>query len=135
MLRSIDISTSGLVAQRLRMDAIAGNIAHSNTTRDANNKPSPYLRRFVSFTEERPESESQGSKVITRVEIDTNTPPRIVNDPTHPDADADGNVRFPNFDVTSQFVDLLQASRAYEANVAVVEMTREIANASMRILA
>lgn len=140
MLRSIDISTSGLVAQRQRMNTIAGNIANANTTRDADGKISPYQRRFVTFetdaargTSGRPKDGPAG--VRFKVEIDETSQPRKMHQPGHPDADTDGNVLMPNVNLVKEFVNALEANRAYEANVAAIEMTKEMANQSLRILA
>lgn len=135
MLRAIDVSTSGLVAQRHRIDSIAGNIANAKSTRDADGNVAPYQRRFVTFSAADTDNESHGSKVDFRVEVDTDTPPQPVYEPSHPDANANGIVHYPKIDVFDEFVNLLDATRAYEANVAVVEMTRDIAGAAIRILA
>lgn len=137
MLRAIDISTSGLVAQRHRMNTIAGNIANANTTRDADGNRQPYQRRFVTFTEQqRPLSvPSNASGVDFRVEIDASSPPRQVFQPGHPDADQDGYVSFPNINLVTEFVNALEASRAYEANISALETTKQMANLALRILA
>ena len=136
MLRAIDISTSGLVAQRERMNTISGNIANANATRDADGNVAPYQRRLVTFAaNEDSLSEIRGAGVAYHVEIDTATPPRTVYEPGHPDADADGNVSYPNINIITEFVNAMEASRAYEANVAAIEMSKEIAQLGLRILA
>ena len=137
MLKSIDISTSGLIAQRHRMNTLAGNIANANTTRDADGNVAPFQRRFVTFAADSddPDSETGGVGVRFRVEIDTETPPRKVHDPGHPDADADGFVSYPNINIIKEFVDAMEASRAYEANIAAIEMSKQMANLGLRILA
>ena len=137
MLKAIDISTSGLVAQRQRMNAIAGNIANINSTRDADGNPAPYKRRLVTFLADGQENASNkgGVGVKYRVEIDTSKEPRRVHQPGHPDADPDGYVSYPNINMVTEFVNALEAGRAYEANVAVIEMTKEMASLSLRILA
>lgn len=135
MLRTIDVSTSGLVAQRQRLNTIAGNIANAHSTRDADGNVSPFQRRFVTFSTTEPASKAQGAAVEFRVEVDAGKPPRQVFDPSHPDADENGIVRYPDIDLIREFVNALDASRAYEANVAVIDMTRELATLSIRILA
>ncbi|MBW3539658.1 MAG: flagellar basal body rod protein FlgC [Planctomycetes bacterium] len=136
MLKTIDISTSGLVAQRQRMNAIAGNIANVNTTRDAEGNAVPFQRRLVTFrTAGETERETGGTAVDYHVEIDTATPPRRVYQPGHPDADADGYVNYPNVSLITEFVNALEAGRAYEANIAAIEMAKNIAELSLRILA
>ena len=136
MLRAIDISTSGLVAQRERMNTISGNIANASTTRDADGNVSPYQRRFVTFAAQKdPRGEAGAPTVSYHVEIDTTSPARKVFEPGHPDADADGNVSYPNINTITEFVNAMEASRAYEANVAAIEMSKQIAQLSLRILA
>src|SRR5579872_4485375 len=114
MFKTLDLSTSGLVAQRLRMDTIAGNIANINTTRNEKGEASPFQRRFVNFMAEGDNRESQGRGVAVKanVEIDHKTPPRKNSQPGHPDADAEGMVAFPSIDLTKEFVNALEASRA-----------------------
>ena len=137
MLKSIDISTSGLIAQRHRMNTLAGNIANVNTTRDADGNVAAFQRRFVTFAADSDSlgSETGGVGVRFRVETDTQTPPRHVHDPGHPDADSDGFVSYPNINIIKEFVDAMEASRAYEANIAAIEMSKQMANLGLRILA
>ncbi|MFQ5734527.1 MAG: flagellar basal body rod protein FlgC [Planctomycetaceae bacterium] len=134
MLRTIDISTSALVAQRHRLNTIAGNIAQASTTRDADGNPNPFRRRLVTFMAEEPTSESRGSRVEFEVEQDYRHPFRQVYNPAHPDADERGIVKYPNVDTIREFSNALLATRAYEANVAVIEMTRQMAEQSLQIL-
>ena len=137
MNRAIDISTSGLVAQRQRMNTIAGNIANVNTTRDGDGNAVPFQRRLVTFAaaSETSQMQKRGVGVDFQVEIDTETPPRRVLDPGHPDADEEGFVSYPNIDIIREFVNAMDASRAYEANVTVIEMSKDMANLGLRILA
>ncbi len=137
MFRSLDLSTSGLVAQRHRMDTIAGNIANINTTRDEKGNVSPFQRRFVKFIADREQAgqESRGVGVKFSVEVDRKTPPRKHYMPGHPDADADGNVALPAIDLTTEFVNALEASRAYEANVATIDITKGMYGQALKILA
>jgi flagellar basal-body rod protein FlgC len=136
MLRAIDISTSGLVAQRERMNTISGNIANANATRDADGNVAPYQRRFVTFAAQEGSQAAAGAAgVVYHVEIDTASPPRKVYEPGHPDADTDGNVAYPNINIITEFVNAMEASRAYEANVAAIEMSKEMAQLGLRILA
>lgn len=137
MFRSLDVSTSALVAQRLRMDTIAGNIANINTTRDEKGNISPFQRRFVAFMAEqaRRGSEGRGTGVEFSVQVDKKTPPRKVVQPGHPDADANGVVQYPGIDLTQEFVNALEASRAYEANVATIDITKGMYNQALKILA
>jgi flagellar basal-body rod protein FlgC len=134
MLRTLDISTSGLVAQRHRLDTIAGNIAHANTTLDADGNVAPYRRRLITFMADEADEKSLGAGVKYRVELDTETPFRSVYDPSHPHADKQGIVKYPNVDMITEFSNALLATRAYEANIAVIDMTRQMAEQSMQIL-
>lgn len=137
MLRTLDVSTSGLVAQRERMNTIAGNIANIRTTRDGDGKPSPFQRRLVTFSAAEPADKSAGGGVGVnfQVQTDTETQPRLLHQPGHPDANADGYVALPNIDLTTEFVNAVEASRAYEANVAAIDITKAMLGQTLRILA
>jgi flagellar basal-body rod protein FlgC len=137
MFHALDVSTSGIVAQRHRMDTIAGNIANINTTRDDKGNVSPFQRRFIAFMadQERRGREGRGTGVKFSVQVDRNTPPRKVVQPGHPDADANGVVSYPGIDLTTEFVNALEASRAYEANVATIDITKSMFSQALKILA
>ena len=139
MFRALDISTSGLVAQRQRMNTVAENIANAQTTRNEKGEPSPYQRRLIRFHEKtatRSEGEGRrGSAVEYTIEKDTTTKPRTVYSPGHPDADEQGYLQMPAVDLVTEFVNALEASRAYEANITALEMTKNMSRQSMRILA
>ena len=122
---AMDISASGMTAQRLRTDIISQNIANVNTTRDENGQP--YKRRTVVF-EEKPSNSfndylsvasssiGNGVKVSAIVE-DNTTPMTMVYDPSHPDADEEGYVYYPNVNTVTEMTNMIDASRAYEANI------------------
>jgi flagellar basal-body rod protein FlgC len=135
MLNAIDISTSGLIAQRQRMNTIAGNIANVNTTRGSNGELEPFQRRLIRFsTEDVSSREGSGAAGVEyHIEVDTANDPRRVHDPGHPDADGYG--AFPNINLVTEFVNALEANRAYEANVAAIEVTKEMSDVGLRILA
>ena len=137
MFRTLDISTSGLVAQRQRMNTIAGNIANINTTRDDKGNISPFQRRFVTFAADTDNKDALtlGQGVTFDVVVDRESDTRRVFNPGHPDADAEGNVRYPNINLTTEFVNAVEASRAYEANVAATDMTKTIIQQTLKILA
>jgi flagellar basal-body rod protein FlgC len=136
MFRTFDISTSGLVAQRHRMDTIAGNIANINTTRDPQGNIAPFQRRFVQFLAEHDRRDGGGGAGVRfSVQIDRKTQPRKVHQPGHPDADANGIVSYPAIDLTTEFVNALEASRAYEANVSAIDIGKSMFTESLRILA
>ncbi len=136
MLNSIDISTSGLVAQRHRLNTIAENLANINTTRDENGNIAPFQRRLVRFQQQEQSSQEagRGAGVQFQVEVDQQSEPRKVYQPGHPDADDDGYVSFPNINVVTEMVNAMEASRAYEANIVSINMTKEMGRNSLSIL-
>lgn len=133
------ISASGLRAQRLRMDVIAANLANAQSTRTP--EGGPYRRRDV-VLESIPQGErfddflggaAPGAAVkVARVVADSR-PPQVVFDPGHPDADGKGYVALPNVNVVAEMVDLMAATRAYEANVAAVNATKRVLEAALAI--
>ena len=125
------------MAQRHRMNTIAGNLANLNTTRDSDGNLSPFQRRLVTFSADTHQGDAadRGMGVEFHVETDTETAPRLEYDPGHPDANADGYVAYPNIDMITEFVNALEASRAYQANIAAIETSKEMAQLSLRILA
>jgi len=140
---SLDISASGLTAQRLRMDTISQNIANVGTTRTE--KGTPYRRRLVVFEERSlpgPFADylSQDSRErftgngvrVARI-IEDSSPLRRVYDPGHPDADKDGYVMMPNVDVVTEMVNMISATRAYEANVTSITATKSMAQKALDI--
>ena len=133
MFNALDISTSGLVAQRVQMDTIAGNIANAKTTRRADGQSGPYLRRVALFA---PGDGAGGDGVhVEKVVEDTITSPLLVKDPGHPDADKDGYVAYPNIDSSTEMINAMVAARAYEANVTAFEATKSMVASTLRILA
>jgi flagellar basal-body rod protein FlgC len=141
---SMDIAGSGLSAERLRMDVTAENLANANTTRGVNG--GPYRRKVVVLEQQAPtrdfgtELASQmqrgnkpGGVQVSAVAEDT-TPNRRVYDPGHPDADAQGYVTMPNVDSVSEMVDLISASRAYEANVTSMQAAKTLFNKTLELL-
>lgn len=128
MLKTLDILTSGLVAQRSRLDTIAGNIANVNTTRDEHGELSPFQRRLVTF-----QAQEDGG-VHFKIEVDEKAEPRKAYQPDHPDADEQGNVSYPGINLTTEFVNALEASRVYEAGVSAMELAKSIQAQSSRIL-
>lgn len=121
LFSSLEISGSGLAAERLRMDVISDNIANADTTRTP--EGGPYRRKVVFFV---PRFDPQGRSGGVRVgAIGRDMAPfKLRYDPGHPDADAQGYVRMPNVDVVREMVDLITASRAYEANVTAVNAAK-----------
>lgn len=132
MFGTLDISSSALLAQRTRLDAIAQNIANTNTTRNARGEKVPFARRVAMFMAGRAEDPS---KAGVHVKIAKDSRVRTAYEPAHPDADANGNVKYPAIDLAVEYVNALEASRAYEANVTAMEVTKSMFNASLRLIA
>lgn len=142
LFQSFDIAASGMTAQRFRMDTIAENIANINTTRTEDG--TPYRRKIVSFQEKytsptfsdalkrATEFRGDGVKVV-RVAEDTTTDFIMEYDPAHPDADENGYVLYPNVNTVTEMTNLIDSSRAYEANVTAFEAVKGMANAGLRI--
>ena len=128
---SIDISSSGLFAQRIRLDAIANNIANATTTRtDAGG---PYKRQEVVFRAHNgPLTGANGGVQVDGV-VESPDPPKRVHDPSHPDAGPDGIVEMPNVNVVEEMVDMIAATRAYEANVQAITASRSMVNKALDI--
>lgn len=134
MLRTLDISRSALVAQRERMNVIAGNIANANTTRNAKGEPEAFQRRYIEFFSQSSHGKGEG-EVGFKVHVDRGTGPRLEHDPSHPDADPKtGMVAFPEINLMNEFADAVLASRAYEANTSAIQMTRQMAEQTLRLL-
>lgn len=118
LFHTLGIAASGLTAQRLRMDTIAMNVANAETTRtDAGG---PYRRRVVEM--EAGDAPGSGARVAGIAEDPTEGP--LVYEPGHPDANADGYVRYPNVRVTDEMVDLMDARRLFEANATVFQAAK-----------
>ena len=138
---AMDISASGMTVQRLRTDIISQNIANVNTTRDENGQP--YKRRTVVF-EEKPSNSfndylsvasssiGNGVKVSAIVE-DNTTPMTMVYDPSHPDADEEGYVYYPNVNTVTEMTNMIDASRAYEANITAFNATKAMTTQALQI--
>ncbi len=140
-LQSIDISASGLTAQRLRMDIISENIANANTTRTADG--GPYRRKVVTLAEagSRSFAAQLGQAASTAVAggvvagaIRTDPAPFIYEyDPGHPDTDEAGYVRYPNVDEAREMIDMMAVTRSYEANVTALNATKSMAIKALEI--
>jgi flagellar basal-body rod protein FlgC len=134
MFSPLDISTSGLVANRARMNAISQNLANMSTTRNEQGELSPYQKRHVVFqAEEGLGAHGAAGVRVAEIVLD-DKPPRTVWDPGHPDA-KDGYVAYPNINMMAEFTDALVAARAYEANLGAMEITKDLTQQTLRILA
>lgn len=132
---AIDISGSGLSAERLRMDVTAENLANAQTTRTA--AGGPYRRKAVVLEEAGGAfgaqlARARGVQVAGIVEDPA--PPRLAYDPGHPDADARGYVQMPNVNPVTEMVDLITASRGYEANVTAMQTAKQMFSKTLDVL-
>jgi flagellar basal-body rod protein FlgC len=145
MFDALNVSASGLTAERLRMNVVAENLANAQTTRGANGDP--YRRKEV-ILQEVPEGafgatlasamgtsaggRPGGVQVAAIAEDQTNF--KTVYDPGHPDADAQGYVRMPNVDTVSEMVDLISAQRSYDANVTAMQAAKQMFTKTLEML-
>ncbi len=137
MLESIsatDIAVGAIRAQRIRMNVIANNIANALTTRTA--QGGPFRRQLAIFRGEQIGRTLKPEKFGVRVKeiVSDRSPFRQVYDPTHPDANEDGIVLYPNVNISVEMINLLSAQRAYEANVDVIMTDRSMGAKALEII-
>lgn len=141
--QSMDISASGLSAQKMRMDVISQNIANVNTTRTENG--TPYKRKIVLFEERKDassfaahlnssliNSSGKGGVRATKIVEDQREGSKVY-EPSHPDADKDGYVTMPNVNVVEEMTNMISASRSYEANVTSIGITKSMIAKTLEI--
>ena len=135
LLDTLNIATSGLSAQRVRMQTVSSNLANAQTTRTASG--GPYQRRAPVYRDTPLSSFGDAlDRELASVEvrsIQRDPDVRWVHDPDHPDANDEGMVAYPDIDILAEMVDLMTASRAYEANANAVEVTRDMASRALDI--
>ncbi len=154
---SFDISSQGMAVQRMRLSAVANNIANANTTKGPDGHP---YRREVVVVREIPDSpfereleaqikiatnhQSHGpnvndfeyppdTRVLQAKTVKDNSPPRLVYDPNHPEADEQGYVKMPNINIVTEMVEMITAQRAFDANTQVVDAAKNVARYSLEI--
>jgi len=157
LFSSFDISGQGMSLQRMRLSAVANNIANANTTNGPDGMPyrrevviaraipgSPFgdeLGRQVSLSRTsgmhssnaRPSEYPPDNRVLQAITAKDTTPPRLVYDPSHPDADMNGYVYMPNINIVTEMVEMISAQRAFSANASVVESAKNMARDSLEI--
>ena len=163
MFAAFNISASGMTAQQLRTDVISQNIANANTTRTSDGTPYVkksvvFTKKSVVFTEKTVTSGMAGRSVysssgttfadalraanggvvgsgvkVTSIYDDTSTDMNMVYDPSHPDADENGYVTYPNVNVVQEMTDLIDASRSYEANISAFNSSKDMASKGLTI--
>lgn len=141
LLTSLKISSSGLTANKKRMAAISSNIANAQTTRTA--EGGAYKPKEVVFGSEPArenfsevlagEMEEKGQTVIAKEVVNTNRPPVLKYEPNHPDANAEGYVAYPDINTMSEMANMIEASRAYEANINAMNTAKSMAMKDLEI--
>ncbi len=142
LFNALDISATGMTAQRLRTDIISQNVANVNTTRDSNGNV--YKRKTVVFEEKDVTSFSDvflmtrgtvanGVKA-TKIVEDDQTAMRKVYDPSHPDADEQGYVTYPNVNTVTEMTNLIDATRSYEANVTAFNASKAMSQKALELM-
>ncbi|MEW6458896.1 MAG: flagellar basal body rod protein FlgC [Bacillota bacterium] len=134
LFKSFGISGSGMTAERLRLDLISNNIANAHTTRTT--EGGPYRREvpvFAQYLERFRGRGFAGAGVRVTAVVKDPSPLRAVHEPEHPDADAAGFVQYPNVDLNREFVDLMGASRAYEANAAALDAAKQMVQRALEL--
>jgi flagellar basal-body rod protein FlgC len=141
MMSGLDVSFSALNAQRTRMNVIASNLANAQSTRTPDG--GPYKRQEVIFAAQPQRSPFEAllkdrlqdgvSAVHVLDVVHDGNEPRMEYEPGHPDANAQGYVAYPNINVMREMVDLISASRAYEANVTAINSAKDMSNRALQI--
>ncbi|MGB0639824.1 MAG: flagellar basal body rod protein FlgC [Myxococcota bacterium] len=136
LLDTLQITASGLTAQRLRLQTVASNMANARTTRTEEGGPYKRQMPVLEAISDKPFGNSR-EREMARVEVmgvvESDAPPVMVHDPGHPDADVDGYVAYPNVNILEEMVDLMTTSRTYEANANVIDVTDMMANTALEI--
>ena len=135
-LTGFEITASGLSSQRTRLNVVSSNLANAQTTRTAGG--GPYLRRQAIFETQAIAGEQGFEAALRKVSVrevseDTKTPTPQIFDPGHPDADANGYVRMPNVNVLEEMVDMVTASRSYEASATAFDTLKSMAMRALNI--
>lgn len=146
MFSAFNVNASGMTAQRLRMDTIAENVANASTTRTEDG--TPYVRKIVTFAAKGTDNSRNFQKVlrgasaayvgqgvkVNGIYEDTQSEQRMVYDPSHPDADENGYVTYPNVNIVTEMTNLIDASRAYEANATAFNASKSMAQQGLQLL-
>ena len=132
ILGASSITGSALDAEKVRVDITSQNIANANTTKGIDGKP--YQRKIVAFESMLEAANGNGLQGVRVSEISADKSlGELINNPQHPHADKDGNVQMPNVNVAFEMVDMMTATRSYEANLAVVRNARQLATQALAI--
>jgi flagellar basal-body rod protein FlgC len=132
-LNIIDTAASALLAERTRMDIVAGNLANINTTHDAEGNYAPYRRKIVNFGSVLDQESNKINGVhVSSIEEDPSEF-KMIYDPSHPNADESGYIKMPNVAVEREMVDMLSAKSSYQANIKAIQVFKSMYNAALEI--
>lgn len=144
IFKTFGVNASGMTAERYRMDVISQNVANANTTRTEDG--TPYRRKIVTFTEKTDDptsfgtifKRSRGMDVGDGVKVSSMTEDyvedmKMVYDPSHPDADENGYVTYPNVNIVTEMTNMIDSQRAYEANATAFNASKTIATTGLEI--
>ena len=134
MFGSLDISTSGLIANRVRLEAISANIANANAIKNEAGEYEPFQRRVVMLSSGDPSSDSNQGVHVASIDLDDG-PLRMVYEPGSPFANADGYVGYPNINIVTEQMNAMEAQRSYEANITAIEATKSMMSVALQMLA
>ncbi|MDY0191575.1 MAG: flagellar basal body rod protein FlgC [Desulfuromonas sp.] len=139
VFNSLNISASALKAQRIRLDTISSNMANAETT--STPEGGPYKRKMVVFQPQQmsfadhmanAQNKTATGVQVSQIAVD-NSEPKLIYDPSHPDADERGYVAMPNVDILKETTDMMLATRAYEANVTAIKAAKRMALKALEI--
>ena len=134
---ALEVAGSGLTAERDRMNIIAGNLANARTTKGADGQPYKRVDPVFEARPVKPGAMDAVMRSVMRVEMtevrEDPNPGQLMYEPDHPDANAEGYVEYPNVNVVTEMVNLMTASRAYEAGVTSIESIKAMARSALRI--
>jgi flagellar basal-body rod protein FlgC len=137
VMSALEVAASGLTAERDRMNIIASNLANARTTRGADGEPYKRIDPVFEARPLKPNAMDAIMRSVMRVEMsevrEDPNPGQMLYDPEHPDANAEGYVEYPNVNVVTEMVNLMTASRAYEAGVATIESLKGMARSALKI--
>ena len=132
-LNIIDTAASALLAERTRMDIVAGNLANINTTHDAEGNYAPYRRKIVNFGSVLDQESNKINGVhVSSIEEDPSEF-KMIYDPSHPNADEAGYIKMPNVAVEREMVDMISATSSYQANIKAIQVFKSMYNAALEI--
>jgi flagellar basal-body rod protein FlgC len=133
MYNCLDTSTSALIANRVRLEAISANIAGKDAILNANGEYEPFRRRVVTLAAGDPATGGEAGVHVAAIELDDG-PLRMMYEPDSPFANTDGYVGYPNIDIVVEQMNAMEAQRSYEANITAIEATKSMMSVALQLL-